>query len=122
MILEKGVVKIQTFPEKAPNTVKRIVELSESGFYDFTAKYEPGGSKHILPADLPEKITRKALDHAELAHKTLGCRGITRSDFRYDDTQGLLGGLYFLEIITTPKNNNTLSAKHNPVSHVRYSL
>ncbi|MED5225854.1 MAG: D-alanine--D-alanine ligase [Pseudomonadota bacterium] len=80
---------------------------SESGFYDFTAKYEPGGSKHILPADLPEKITRKALDHAVLAHKTLGCRGITRSDFRYDDTQGLLGGLYFLEINTQPGMTST---------------
>ena len=80
---------------------------SERGFYDFSAKYEPGGSKHIIPADLPDIITRKALDQAVVAHKTLGCRGITRSDFRYDDTQGKLGELYFLEINTQPGMTST---------------
>ena len=52
-------------------------------------------------------ITRKALDQAVLAHKTLGCRGVTRSDFRYDDTQGKLGELYFLEINTQPGMTST---------------
>ena len=80
---------------------------SERGFYDFGAKYELGGSKHIIPADLPEIIVRKALDQAVVAHKTLGCRGITRSDFRYDDTQGDLGHLYFLEINTQPGMTST---------------
>ena len=80
---------------------------SERGFYDYNAKYEPGGSKHIIPADLPDKIVRKALDQAVVAHKTLGCRGITRSDFRYDDTDGNLGHLYFLEINTQPGMTST---------------
>ena len=80
---------------------------SERGFYDYNAKYEPGGSKHIIPADLPDKIVRKALDQAVVAHKTLGCRGITRSDFRYDDTDGDLGDLYFLEINTQPGMTST---------------
>ena len=80
---------------------------SERGFYDFGAKYELGGSKHIIPADLPDIIVRKALDQAVVAHKTLGCRGITRSDFRYDDTQGDLGHLYFLEINTQPGMTST---------------
>ena len=81
--------------------------ISERGFYDYNAKYEPGGSKHIIPADLPDKIVRKALDQAVVAHKTLGCRGITRSDFRYDDTDGDLGDLYFLEINTQPGMTST---------------
>ena len=80
---------------------------SERGFYDYTAKYELGGSKHIIPADLPDIIVRKALDQAVVAHETLGCRGITRSDFRYDDTQGDLGHLYFLEINTQPGMTST---------------
>ena len=80
---------------------------SERGFYDYDAKYEPGGSKHIIPADLPDIIARKALDQAVVAHKTLGCRGITRSDFRYDDTDGDLGDLYFLEINTQPGMTST---------------
>ena len=80
---------------------------SERGFYDYNAKYEPGGSKHIIPADLPDIIVRKALDQAVVAHKTLGCRGITRSDFRYDDTDGDLGDLYFLEINTQPGMTST---------------
>ncbi|MED5301412.1 MAG: D-alanine--D-alanine ligase [Pseudomonadota bacterium] len=80
---------------------------SERGFYDFSAKYESGGSKHIIPADVPDIITRKALDQAVLAHKTLGCRGVSRSDFRYDDTQGKLGELYFLEVNTQPGMTST---------------
>ena len=80
---------------------------SERGFYDFSAKYESGGSKHIIPAGVPDIITRKALDQAVLAHKTLGCRGVTRSDFRYDDTQKKPGELYFLEINTQPGMTST---------------
>ena len=75
--------------------------------YKRQAKYELGGSKHIIPADLPDIIVRKALDQAVVAHETLGCRGITRSDFRYDDTQGDLGHLYFLEINTQPGMTST---------------
>ncbi|MBH69221.1 MAG: D-alanine--D-alanine ligase [Rhodospirillaceae bacterium] len=75
---------------------------SKRGFYDYEAKYEDGGSVHILPADIPRPITNEALCAAVCAHQTLGCRGLTRSDFRYDDTESMNGGLYFLEINTQP--------------------
>jgi len=55
-------------------------------FYDYEAKYAPGGSKHILPAPIPPKAAQEAMELAIAAHKALGCRGVTRTDFRYDDT------------------------------------
>jgi D-alanine-D-alanine ligase len=76
--------------------------LSERGFYDYDAKYEDGGSVHVLPAELPDEITAEALSMASRAHKVLGCRGVTRSDFRFDDTQERVGDLYLLEINTQP--------------------
>ncbi|MDE0811650.1 MAG: D-alanine--D-alanine ligase, partial [Alphaproteobacteria bacterium] len=76
--------------------------LSERGFYDYDAKYEDGGSVHVLPAELPDEITAEALSMASWAHKVLGCRGVTRSDFRFDDTQERVGDLYLLEINTQP--------------------
>lgn len=75
---------------------------SKRGFYDYNAKYEPGGSIHLLPAPLPEETTAEALSMATRAHELLGCRGVTRSDFRYDDTRGGPGALYLLEINTQP--------------------
>ena len=59
--------------------------VSATGWYDYEAKYGQGGSRHILPAELPAHVTERALRQAELAHAALGCRGVTRSDFRYDD-------------------------------------
>jgi D-alanine-D-alanine ligase len=55
-------------------------------FYDYEAKYAAGGSKHVLPADLPARVTEEAMALAVRAHQALGCRGVTRTDFRYDDT------------------------------------
>jgi D-alanine-D-alanine ligase len=75
---------------------------SEREFYDYDAKYADGGSVHILPAELPDEITEEALSMATRAHTLLGCRGVTRSDFRYDDTRDRLGDLYLLEINTQP--------------------
>lgn len=77
---------------------------SEHGFYDYDAKYADGGSIHILPARLPEAITSRALQMAEQAHATLGCRGVSRADFRFDDTGDHVGpdDLYLLEINTQP--------------------
>ncbi len=75
---------------------------SDRGFYDYDAKYAPGGSIHILPADLPPSITSEALETAERAHALLGCRGVSRSDFRYDDTESDPGDLYLLEVNTQP--------------------
>jgi D-alanine-D-alanine ligase len=70
-------------------------------FYDYEAKYAPGGSRHILPADLPPKVTEEALDLALKAHQVLGCRGVTRTDFRYDDT-GPTSRLVLIETNTQP--------------------
>ncbi|MEQ8335488.1 D-alanine--D-alanine ligase [Nisaea sp.] len=77
---------------------------SEHGFYDYDAKYADGGSIHILPAALPEAVTSRVLQMAEQAHATLGCRGVSRADFRFDDTGDDVGpdDLYLLEINTQP--------------------
>ncbi|WP_395650720.1 D-alanine--D-alanine ligase [Brevundimonas sp.] len=69
------------------------------GFYDYEAKYAPGGSVHVLPAVLPDHVFEAALRQAELAHVAMGCRGVSRSDFRYDDVKD---ELVFLEINTQP--------------------
>ena len=61
--------------------------VTDLEFYDYEAKYAPGGSRHILPAQVPETIARDCLDMAVTAHRALGCRGVSRTDFRYDDTQ-----------------------------------
>ena len=72
-----------------------------SDFYDYTAKYAPGGSEHLVPAPLPPRDYECALDVALRAHRALGCRGVSRADFRYDDSGGE-GRLYLLEINTQP--------------------
>jgi D-alanine-D-alanine ligase len=78
-------------------TVTDIVP--RTGFYDYEAKYGEGGSEHILPADLPPHVFEKALELAERAHAALGCRGVTRSDLRYDDVKDIL---VLLEVNTQP--------------------
>lgn len=69
------------------------------GFYDYEAKYAPGGSTHVLPAALPPHVFEAALRQSELAHAALGCRGVSRSDFRYDDVKDVL---VLLEVNTQP--------------------
>jgi D-alanine-D-alanine ligase len=69
------------------------------GFYDYEAKYAPGGSVHKLPADLPPHVFEAAMREAELAHTAMGCRGVSRSDFRYDDVKDVL---VLLEVNTQP--------------------
>src|SRR5215469_5031477 len=78
-------------------TVTEIVP--RTGFYDYDAKYGEGGSSHVLPARIPEAVAAKAQHYAELAHASLGCRGITRSDLRYDDINEVL---VLLEVNTQP--------------------
>jgi len=80
-----------------PMAVTEITTLRE--YYDFAAKYESGGSRHVLPADLPKAVTEAALDASLRAHRALGCRGVSRSDFRYDDKAGRL---VILETNTQP--------------------
>jgi D-alanine-D-alanine ligase len=72
------------------------------GFYDYKAKYETGGSEHILPADIPQHLYRRVQRLALAAHMEIGCMGVSRSDFRYNDTEGRDGELVFLEINTQP--------------------
>jgi D-alanine-D-alanine ligase len=81
--------------------------VPQIGFYDYEAKYAEGGSEHIYPADVPQEIYRKCQKLAIMAHQALGCRGISRSDFRYDDTQGGSGDVIILEINTQPGMTGT---------------
>ena len=76
-----------------------IVAADHLEFYDYEAKYAPGGSKHILPARIPDKIRSTVQAHTLTAHRGLGCRGVSRSDFRWDEATG---ELVFLEINTQP--------------------
>ncbi len=75
-----------------------VTEITTSrGFYDYDAKYAEGGSIHIVPAEIDKHLFKQALDAGERAHRCLGCRGISRSDFRYDGKD-----LYILETNTQP--------------------
>jgi len=79
-----------------------VTELKpKSGFYDYDAKYTDGMTQHVCPADIPADIAEACLDMALKAHRLLGCKGTSRSDFRWDDEQGL-DGLYLLEVNTQP--------------------
>jgi D-alanine-D-alanine ligase len=78
-----------------------------SGFYDYDAKYVPGGSRHILPAQILPKVYQEARRLAVAAHRALGCRGVSRADFRYDDRVEGTGGLVCLEVNTQPGMTET---------------
>jgi D-alanine-D-alanine ligase len=78
-----------------------------AGFYDYRAKYAPGGSVHLYPAEIPREVYRKIQQHSLAAHAALGCKGITRADYRYDDTPGSDGHLVLLEINTQPGMTGT---------------
>jgi D-alanine-D-alanine ligase len=79
-----------------------VTELQpKSGFYDFEAKYTEGKTEHICPAQIPDDVTEAMLGWALQAHRVLGCRGASRSDFRWDDSQGV-DGVFLLEVNTQP--------------------
>ncbi len=78
-----------------------VTEIFTDGWYDYHAKYAPGGSHHKLPADIPDQITEACMAHALTAHQVLGCRGVSRTDFRWDEARGL-EGLFALETNTQP--------------------
>ena len=79
-----------------------VTELKPvAGFYDYDAKYTDGLTVHVCPAEVPEDIARAMMDMARDAHRLLGCRGASRSDFRWDDERGE-AGLYLLEVNTQP--------------------
>ncbi len=97
-----------------------VTEITTAlAFYDYEAKYAPGGSEHVLPAKVKDAVANRCMELALKAHKSLGCRGITRSDFRYDENaKG--EQVYFLEINTQPGMTATSltpeQAMHNGVS------
>ncbi|MXV44674.1 D-alanine--D-alanine ligase [Saccharibacter sp. 17.LH.SD] len=82
-----------------PLAVTEILPQEAEGFYDFEAKYNAGGSRHLIPAPLPDAITQQALMLASQAHQALGCRGASRTDFRYDEHRHRL---IILEVNTQP--------------------
>ena len=80
---------------------------SHASFYDYDAKYAQGGSVHVLPANLKENVYQNVQELALKAHRALGCRGVSRTDFRYDDTPGGTGALVVLEVNTQPGMTET---------------
>ncbi len=78
-----------------------VTDILTEGWYDYHAKYEQGGSRHVIPADLPDEIAETCLDYARRAHAALGCRGLSRTDFRWDEARGA-DGLILLETNTQP--------------------
>ncbi|QKG70127.1 D-alanine--D-alanine ligase [Erythrobacter mangrovi] len=88
------------FPE-GPRALAVTELKTKSGFYDFDAKYTEGMTEHVCPAEIPDHIRDLCLEYALKAHKVLGCRGTSRTDFRWDEEHGE-SGLFVLETNTQP--------------------
>jgi D-alanine-D-alanine ligase len=84
-----------------------IEVVTAARFYDYEAKYAPGGSKHLLPAPVSSFVYQQARRLSLAAHRALGCRGVSRADFRYDDRIEGTGGLVCLEVNTQPGMTET---------------
>src|ERR1700680_824365 len=85
-----------------------VIEIvPTTNFYDYEAKYAPGGSKHLLPAEISSFVYQEVRRLALAAHGALGCRGVSRADFRYDDRVAGVGGLFCLEVNTQPGMTET---------------
>jgi len=78
-----------------------VTDILTDGWYDYEAKYAEGGSRHVVPAEVPGEVFEACMDYALRAHRALGCRGVSRTDFRWDETRGL-EGLIVLELNTQP--------------------
>lgn len=78
-----------------------VTDILTDGWYDYEAKYAPGGSRHVVPAQVPAEVFDACMAHALRAHEVLGCRGLSRTDFRWDESRGL-AGLILLETNTQP--------------------
>ncbi len=78
-----------------------VTDILTDAWYDFDAKYKEGGSRHVVPADIPEQIFDTCMEYALRAHTALGCRGMSRTDFRWDEERGV-DGLIILETNTQP--------------------
>jgi len=93
-----------------------VTDIITDGWYDYDAKYKPGGSRHQLPANMPDEVTSACLDYALRAHQALGCRGLSRTDIRWDDTRGM-AGLVLLETNTQPGMTPTSLAPEQAAHH-----
>ena len=78
-----------------------VTDIQSDGWYDYAAKYEEGGSRHVVPADIPQEIFDACMEYSIRAHQALGCQGVSRTDFRWDEPRGL-AGLFLLETNTQP--------------------
>ena len=78
-----------------------VTDIITDGWYDYHAKYAPGGSRHEVPANVPTEIFDACMEYALRAHNALGCRGVSRTDFRWDEARGI-DGLILLETNTQP--------------------
>ena len=78
-----------------------VTEIITEGWYDYDAKYTEGGSRHVCPADIPKDIFDLCMEYAVTAHQALGCRGVSRTDYRWDEARGV-EGLVLLETNTQP--------------------
>lgn len=86
--------------EKTGPRALAVTEIIPAGeWYDYNAKYADGGSRHVLPANIPQEMTRQMMRWAEIAHQALGCRGLTRSDFKWDEATGKV---CLIEVNTQP--------------------
>lgn len=83
------------------------VKAATGDWYDYDAKYAPGGSVHVLPAELKPNVYQRVQELSLTAHQALGCRGVSRADLRYDDTPGGTGLLVVLEVNTQPGMTQT---------------
>ena len=92
-------IQVAVLDSKALGAVEVVIK---NGFYDYEAKYTAGRAQHLMPAPVEKAVYEEVCELAERAHDALGCRGLTRSDFRYDDTQGGRGKFYLLEVNTQP--------------------
>ena len=90
--------------EKALGVIEIVPTVK---FYDYEAKYAPGGSKHLLPAPISPAVYAEVRRLSLAAHRALGCRGVTRSDFRFDDSAAGGSGLFCLEVNTQPGMTET---------------
>ncbi|WP_045386834.1 D-alanine--D-alanine ligase [Falsirhodobacter sp. alg1] len=100
--------------------VLAVTDILTDGWYDYDAKYRPGGSRHVIPAQIPPEIEAACRDYALRAHQVLGCRGLSRTDFRWDESRGL-EGLILLETNTQPGMTPTSLAPEQ-AAHCGYSF
>ncbi|MGR3723550.1 D-alanine--D-alanine ligase [Abyssibius alkaniclasticus] len=93
-----------------------VTDIIADGWYDYHAKYSVGGSRHVMPADIPADVYAACEDYALRAHEALGCRGLSRTDFRWDESRGR-NGLFLLETNTQPGMTPTSLAPEQAAFH-----